>query len=180
MDESYVPFEIVSLEGEDKYEHFIEIDSNQGKTRVKLRADIDRVDRKNGVVRVLDYKTGRDETEIGSFENLFSHKNDQKNRRGRKAGYQTFFYAWLYAAKYGDNVPIVPSLINIKQIFQTDFDYYLKIDNKPISDAGNYLPLFEQNTKKLLEEIFSPAQPFIQTEDRQKCIYCDYRGICER
>ncbi|MEQ9008278.1 MAG: PD-(D/E)XK nuclease family protein, partial [Ekhidna sp.] len=180
MDKQYVPFEIISLEAEDKYERFIEIQPNEKSINVKLGADIDRVDRKGETVRVLDYKTGRDETEIGSFDNIFNPDVFYKYQPGRKAGYQTFFYAWLYASKYGQENSIVPGLINIKQFFQTDFDYRLKTNGNPIADARAYLPPFEQKMKELLTEIFSKEEPFDQTEDLKKCNFCDFRGICER
>ncbi|MEQ9467303.1 MAG: PD-(D/E)XK nuclease family protein [Ekhidna sp.] len=180
MDKAYVPFEIVSLEAEDNYAHYLEIHPDGKKMKVKLGADIDRVDRKNGTVRVLDYKTGRDETEIGSFDNLFSEEVSYRYKAGRKAGYQTFFYAWLYASKYGQENTIVPGLVNIKQFFQPDFDFRLKTDGVRIADARGYLQRFEENMKKLLEEIFSNEHPFDQTEDVTKCMFCDFRGICER
>ena len=180
MDRVYAPFEIVSLEDEDKYQRFIAIHANGGQLDVKLGADIDRVDRKEGAVRVLDYKTGRDETEIGSFDNIFNAEVNYKYKGGRKAGYQTFFYAWLYASKYGEEKEIVPGLINIKNFFQPDFDYRLKTDGNPIPDARPYLGLFEQNMRQLLEEIFSKDHPFDQTDDDRKCTFCDFKGICER
>lgn len=180
MDRSYTPFEIISLEDEDKYERFIEINYEGRKIGVKLGADIDRVDKKNGVVRVLDYKTGKDETEIGSFDNLFRPESNQKYRLGRKAGYQTFFYAWLYASKYGDSDTIVPGLINIKQFFQDDFDFRIKQGGTPINDARMYLSSFEDGLRGLLEEIFSPESSFSQTEDLRKCAFCDFKGICSR
>lgn len=180
MDKKYVPFEIVSLEAEDKYERFIQINPNGTDIKVKLGADIDRVDKKGDVVRVLDYKTGRDETEIGAFENIFNPNVFYKFQAGRKAGYQTFFYAWLYASKYGEEQNIVPGLINIKQFFQNDFDYRLKTNGNPIADARAYLSEFENKMKELLEEIFSEEESFTQTEDLRKCSFCDFRGICER
>ncbi|MBC6410543.1 MAG: PD-(D/E)XK nuclease family protein [Ekhidna sp.] len=180
MDKAYVPFEIVSLENEDKYERFIAIEANGKKLKVKLGADIDRVDKKNGVVRVIDYKTGRDETEIGSFDNLFKPEVSQKYLAGRKAGFQTFFYAWLYSSKYGESQAIVPGLINIKQFFQEGFDYKIKKEGIPIKDARPYMDVFEKNLKRLLEEIFSSSEPFNQTEDLKKCVFCDFKGICER
>ncbi|MEO9869208.1 PD-(D/E)XK nuclease family protein [Ekhidna sp.] len=180
MDKKYVPFEIVSLEAEDKYERFIEINPNESKINVKLGADIDRVDKKDDTVRVIDYKTGRDETEIGSFDNIFNPDVYYKYQAGRKAGYQTFFYAWLYASKYGQDNAIVPGLINIKQFFQSDFDYRLKTNGNPIADSRAFLPPFEDKMKELLEEIFSKDQSFDQTEDLKKCTFCDFKGICER
>ena len=179
-DKEYAPFEIVSLEDEDKYERFLSINANDRKVDVKLGADIDRVDKKDGVVRVLDYKTGRDETEIGVFENIFNPDVAPKFKWGRKAGYQTFFYAWLYASKKGSMDAIVPGLINIKQFFQTDFDYRLKRNGIPIPDSRDYLPEFEAKLVNLLEEIFGMNHSFDQTEDLKKCTFCDFKGICGR
>ncbi|WP_425391937.1 PD-(D/E)XK nuclease family protein [Ekhidna sp.] len=181
QDRAYVPFEIISLEAEDKYERKLTINPNGDKAwNVKLGADIDRVDRKNDVVRVLDYKTGRDNTEIGAFENIFNPEVNGRYKDGRKAGYQTFFYAWLYASKYGKEQAIVPGLINIKQFFQPDFDYRLKTNGKPITDASPYLDSFEEHMKDLLEEIFSRTVAFDQTADEKKCVFCDFKGICGR
>ncbi|WP_421762627.1 PD-(D/E)XK nuclease family protein [Ekhidna sp.] len=180
MDKKYVPFEIISLEAEDKYERLVEITTNDRPIKVKLGADIDRVDRKGETVRVLDYKTGRDETEIGNFENIFNPDVFYKFQAGRKAGYQTFFYAWIYASKHGLENAIVPGLINIKQFFQSDFDYRLKTNGNPIADSRAFLPQFEQKMKELLEEIFNKEEPFNQTEDLRKCAFCDFKGICER
>lgn len=179
MDKQYVPFEVLSLEREDKYERFIEINPNGNPIKVKLGADIDRVDKKDGIVRVLDYKTGRDETEIGDFESIFNPIKN-KNETGRKAGYQTFFYAWLYASKYGTEQAIVPGLINIKQFFRSDFDFRLKTKGNPIEDARPYLAAFDENMKSLLSQVFSMEEPFSQTDDESKCAYCDFKGICER
>ncbi|MEM6735634.1 MAG: PD-(D/E)XK nuclease family protein [Bacteroidota bacterium] len=180
MDKQYSPFQILSLEDEDKYERYISINANGNNINVKLGADIDRVDMKEGMVRVLDYKTGRDETEIGNIENLFKSKVQQQYKAGRKAGYQTFFYAWLYASKYGLENAIIPGLINIKEFFQPNFDFRLKSNTSPITDARSYLPIFEQKMKELLNEVFDAKIPFDQTEDLTKCIFCDFRGICER
>lgn len=180
LDRAYVPFEVVSLEKEDKYERTIKIEANDGTYNVTLGADIDRVDVKDGVVRVLDYKTGRDESEIGQFDSLFDSKAGATSKNGRKAGYQTFFYAWLYASKHGTASAIVPGLINMKQFFQEDFDYRLKIEGDPITDSRPFLDAFEGKLKELLQEIFSLDHPFDQTEDTSKCTYCEFKGICAR
>ena len=180
MDKAYAPFEIVSLEGEDKYERFVAIEPNGKRLSVKLGANIDRVDRKNGAARVIDYKTGRDETEIGSLDNLFKPEVSLKYKEGRKAGFQTFFYAWLYSARYGQSDAIVPGLINIRQFFRESFDYRIKKEGVPVEDASPYMDQFEKNLKKLLEEIFSSTEPFDQTEDLKKCAFCDFKGMCGR
>lgn len=180
LDKGYVPFEIISLEDEDKYERFLQIDLGGEEIGVKLGADIDRVDKKEGKVRVLDYKTGRDETNVGEFSNIFKESVHYKYKYSRKAGYQTFFYAWLYASKRGEELPIEPGLINLKKVFQTDFDHRLQIDGQYLSDVRSYLPEFEEKLKFLLEEIFNENIPFDQTEDDSKCKFCDFKSICDR
>ncbi len=180
MDKAYAPFKIVSLEDEDKYDHLMEIKSDNRKFLVKLGADIDRVDIKDGQVRIIDYKTGRDDTEIGNMKNLFNPQVSSKYKSARKAGFQTFFYAWLYAKKYGVKNPISAGLLNIKQFFQPDFDFRIKIEGRPVKDVRSYLTQFEADLKVLLEDIFSSDQSFKQTEDRKMCSFCDFKGICER
>lgn len=180
MDRAYVPFQIVSLEAEDQYQHYLPIFSNEEQINVKLGADIDRVDKKEGAVRIIDYKTGKDETDIGDFENIFDPELSGKHKNARKAGYQTFFYAWLFSCKYGDNDAISSGLINIKQVFQKDFDFRLKMNGVPIQDVRRYLPRFEEKLKELLTEIFSMDVAFSQTQELSKCQFCDFNGICGR
>ncbi|MDE0470905.1 MAG: PD-(D/E)XK nuclease family protein [Ekhidna sp.] len=135
MDKAHAPFEIISLEKDDNYTHFIDIEPDGKPLKVKLGADIDRVDRKGEEVRVIDYKTGRDNTEIGSFDSLFEREVSQTYQAGRKAGFQTLFYAWLYGAKYGQSHATVPGLININQFFREGFDYRIKQKGTPMEDA---------------------------------------------
>ncbi|MBT7995493.1 MAG: hypothetical protein HN691_11500, partial [Bacteroidetes bacterium] len=39
---------------------------------------------------------------------------------------------------------------------------------------------FESHLKLLLQDIFNPDVSFRQTEDKKKCEYCPYKGICNR
>jgi hypothetical protein len=39
---------------------------------------------------------------------------------------------------------------------------------------------FDSGLAQLLEEIFDPLQPFLQTPDEKSCRYCPYSGICYR
>jgi hypothetical protein len=32
----------------------------------------------------------------------------------------------------------------------------------------------------LLQEIFLPDVPFVQTEQEEKCAYCDFKALCRR
>ena len=181
MDEQYVPFEVVSLEKEDNYERTLTIQPNGKSYKVRLGADIDRVDRKEGAVRVIDYKSGRDDKEIESVGKVFDRTPGTTYKPGRnKAGFQTLFYAWLYASKRGTSDTIVPGLLNMQELFQPDFDLRLTMGNKPLEDSRPYLQEFENHLSNLLSEIYGMDQPFDQTEDERKCTFCDFNGICGR
>ena len=181
MDERYAPFEVVSLEKEDNYQRSLAIKSNSKTYQVNLGADIDRVDRKDGTVRVIDYKSGRDEKEIESIEKIFDRTPGSTWKAGRnKAGFQTMFYGWLYASKNGTEDAIVPGLLNMQELFQKEFDLRLKMNGEPLTDARPHLEIFESKLSEVLHELYGMEQPFDQTEDESKCQWCDFKGICGR
>ena len=181
MDEAYAPFEIVSLEKEENYKRKLAIQANGTTYQITLGADIDRVDRKDGVVRVIDYKSGRDVKEITSVEKVFDRTSASNRKAGRnKAGFQILFYGWLYASKKGQENAIVPGLLNISELFQPEFDLRLKVNGELLEDARPHLAEFENHLSMLLTEIYSMEQAFDQTEDEKKCSFCDFKGICGR
>lgn len=182
LDEAYAPFEIRSLENDKdgNYDRFLTIKPNDQEFNIHLKGIIDRVDRKDGLVRVIDYKSGRDKTEIESVQKVFDRTSNYYRLPRNKAGFQTLYYAWLYGAKHGTDEPIVPGILNIQELFTPDFDERLKIKGQPIEDARVHLPEFEERFSSLLSEIYSLEQPFDQTEDEGKCQWCDFKGICGR
>lgn len=181
MDEAYAPFEIVSLEKEENYKRELAVEADGKTYRITLGADIDRVDRKVGVVRVIDYKSGKDDKEIVSVEKIFDRTPGSSWKAGRnKAGFQTLFYGWLYASKKGQEDAIVPGLLNMSELFQPDFDLRLKTNGELLEDARPFLEQFENLLSQLIAEIYGMEQPFDQTEDEKKCSYCDFKGICGR
>ncbi|MCP4460104.1 MAG: hypothetical protein GY816_19085 [Cytophagales bacterium] len=181
QDEKYAPFQIVGMEKDENYMRTLQVQT-QGRTiDVRLGADIDRVDRKDGVVRVIDYKSGRDKREIESIEKLFDRKSGTTYKPGRnKAGFQIMYYAWLYASKFGKKEAIAPGLIGIRELFQADFDFRLTFKDEPMLDARTYIPDFEERFTSLVHEVFDIEQPFDQTEEDIVCKYCDFNGICGR
>lgn len=178
MDEAYAPFEIRSLENDQAgdYSLNLPVEVDDRHFSVSLKGIIDRVDKKNGTVRVIDYKSGRDTTEMKNVESVLDRHNDKRN----KAGFQTMYYAWLYAAKYGKEDMIVPGIFNIQELFVDDFDFRLKQTGRPVEDARVYLPEFEERFTNLLKEIYGMSQPFDQTDNTAKCVWCDFKGICGR
>lgn len=171
-DKTYAPFAIELLEV-NSFNTKFPLSANQS---VALGGKIDRVDRKENQVRIIDYKTGKDLNDFKSVASLFDRDDAKRN----KAVFQAMMYAWVYARKISGSYVLQPGLMNRKELFKNNFQYGLRIDGQRIEDAHRYLPEFEDHLLKLLKEIFDAKTPFDQTEDLKRCEICAFRGICSR
>jgi CRISPR/Cas system-associated exonuclease Cas4 (RecB family) len=144
---------------------------------VVLGGTIDRVDKKGNQIRVIDYKTGRDELDFKNIESLF-YREGKRN----KAAFQTLLYALLYKNNnvVDDQEKIVPGLINRNNLFDEEFHFGLTINKKRLDDATPLFSEFETHLQLLLEEIFDPAGVFNQTDKTETCKLCAYKEICYR
>lgn len=145
----------------------------EGKT-VNFIAFIDRLDEVNGQTRVIDYKTGTGKKM--SFKDMENLVTDSNNRSG--AIFQTFFYAWLIYQETG-NKNLNPSVYYIRNLFK-GFDPYIYTGKTIVDDFAPYLKEFNTTLETLLSDIFNPKIPFTQTENQDKCRYCNYKDICLR
>ncbi len=168
-------FRIVGLEKE--HLAHLRIETEEGHQEVALGGVIDRMDIKDEVVRLLDYKTGKDNKKVSSIASLF----DRDDKKRNKAAMQTFLYAFFYQYQNPESqLPIKPGIINIKEIYSQDFSPYLQLNNSEVHDYREFAEEFEQGLRGLLEEIVNPLVPFDQTEDKKKCTYCAYKELCGR
>ncbi|GAA0893168.1 PD-(D/E)XK nuclease family protein [Fulvivirga kasyanovii] len=176
LDEQYAPFEFIGAE--QKYELDLKIDNDISEAKepikVGLRGTIDRLDKKNGKVRLIDYKTGQDKHLFENIEELFDRK--KKN----KAAFQTFYYALLYQYKKQPTDLMVPAVFNKDALFMGE-DVMLRHKTMgKVDNAAIFLDEYTALLKELIGEIFNPAMSFVQTDDEAKCKFCAYSGICER
>ena len=175
-DAQYAPFEVVSLEREADtgYARLLPVPVGDASVTVRLKGIIDRVDRKGDTVRVVDYKTGRDEKKIKSIASLFDREDKQRN----KAAMQAMFYAFLYEPGATPDERITPGLVNAKELFGDQFDPRLILDKHPVDDFRPYAAEFTRALTGLLAELYDPAVPFTQTDDLKKCDYCPFVRLC--
>uniref|UniRef100_UPI00404887C1 PD-(D/E)XK nuclease family protein n=1 Tax=Algoriphagus sp. TaxID=1872435 RepID=UPI00404887C1 len=168
-------FKVVGLEKE--HRAYLSIKTEEGEQEVALGGVIDRMDIKDAVVRLLDYKTGKDTKKIASIGSLFDRENTKRN----KAAMQTFLYAFFHHYQFPETqLPLKPGIINIKEIYSPDFSPYLQLNDAEVNDYRVFAAEFEQGLRGLLEEIVDPLIPFDQTEDKKKCTYCAYKELCGR
>lgn len=173
LDKAYTPFTMEAIE-QGGVLYRVKIDQSPG--YVVIGGKIDRIDSKNGLIRVIDYKTGKDELNFESIESLFSREGKRN-----KAAFQTLIYALLYNTNLNPgNARISPGLINRMSLFEDSFEFGLKMAKTPVRDVNRLLPDFEAHLRKLLEELFNPETVFDQTTTVETCRICAYRNICYR
>jgi hypothetical protein len=78
-----------------------------------------------------------------------------------------------------DSHAVYPGIYGLKKIFKQE-SYRLVMKEKGNADL-NYPEIkseFEPLLVGLLEEIFNPEIPFVQTSVEEHCQYCPYTSIC--
>lgn len=178
VDKAHAPFRLVGLEK--KYEMVIEVPFGGKSYTMRLQGNIDRVDEKDGKIRVLDYKTGKDIRAFKNIEELFDRENTSRN----KAAMQVLLYTLLYTRNQAEtlgNKELHPALYNSKELYAKGFNGRLQFDGEELNVLTDSMQEeTEQQLKSLLQEILAGEQPFDQREDEKGCEYCGYAGICGR
>ena len=183
FDQDYAPFRILGLETSTRDGFIVNfpVQVNGEELMVGLKGKIDRIDIKQGTVRVLDYKSGRDEKDFTDVPSLIDR--EEKNRR--KAVFQVFFYSYLFQQTYkGTYDRLQPGLFNSRDLFDEDFSWQV-IQKKgreaiAVEDFRGFEEEFLPVVNELLTEIYDSEVPFDQVDDHKKCRYCPYRSICSR
>ena len=181
-DMDYAPFEIVALEEFRGYEHPMELDLADGqKQTVIVWAVIDRIDRKAGLNRIIDYKTGKIDKEFASIVSLMDRNDEKRNEKV----FQVLFYSFVFQ-KLKKTSNIAPGFYNIRDMYSDNFspEVVIKVEKEKKKVYGalydELILEFEKELKGLLEEIFNPEVPFDQTPEVEKCEWCKFKQICSR
>jgi RecB family exonuclease len=139
---------------------------------IHLKGFADRIDKRQNILTILDYKTGKiDEKElkINDVEELFQDPNKGKL-------FQLFFYGLLYKQKLKQKNPpyFNAGIISFQNLHKNGKSLLLP----DIEKFNKLLPDFEKRLEMLIQEIINSKIPFTQTEDPSRCKYCDYQDLC--
>jgi hypothetical protein len=177
-DREIAPFTIIELEKQLSFNLEVACD---GKEYVfRTGGTIDRLDRVEGVTRVVDYKTGDTVRKISSTEDLFA--DDRK--KDLDGWLQTLLYceAWFAHNKTGS---VRPSIYRVKKLTAERFSDTLKIGEGragelTVNDYQVVRESYLSGLKGVISSIFSIDEPFRMTTHLSKCRYCLYSGLCQR
>lgn len=138
---------------------------------VRINGSFDRLDRVNGIARIVDYKSG-------SMLDIKPDKNSQpKDLAGKPAGkgqIQGLIYALMYLDNRKNEDGVRVGFYHLKEL-------------QALKELSNTEPLtrddlqpFQAFLQSVVDEIFNTEVPFGQTTDRKTCEYCTFRELCRR
>ena len=135
---------------------------------VNLYGIIDRAEKVNGHVRITDYKSGKvKSTTYKSIEELFSSTD-------KKELFQLMFYSLLSSSFHSK--PVAAGIYILRDM--AEGVRHLNGDGLPVSQEK--MDVFKVRLTDLINEITNEKTPFIQTEDKERCRFCEFADICTR
>ncbi len=195
LDKEYAPFKVIANELKVSKEIEVELtDSNLGEQTIKILigGSIDRIDEKEGIIRIFDYKTGSDKTEgnqvapFTSISELFIPDSDLNTNNKERYGYamQVLVYSYIYGTESPNKIK--PSLAYVNSAKSND---NICVQRWPTQDEGKakqtiYLDdptkyaEIEDGIKTIIRDMLDIQKPFKANKKIGICRYCDFKSYC--
>ena len=170
-DERYAPFTLIALER--KIKSTVDFKVNGKMEGITINGTIDRIDEKDGITRIVDYKTGSDKLSFtDDMKQLFSIDGKSNN----KALIQTMIYT--YALEQFDKITgVQPVLYVVKTMSESGIYFYNKRNKLELQFLEDIKPEFEYYLKATLEELFDESIPFRVSQAADNYSYSKYKTL---
>ena len=173
--------EFVVAETESNVKLTLPIEVGEEMFEVHLAGRADRIDSlNNGLLRVIDYKTGKPRLNYNGIKSLFHGEPIATKRESNIIN--TLLYSMMLSHERGRDV--CPELYYVGSMVHKDYSpkFIETIERKSrtLEAYSEVATEFEDEVKCTLKEMFDRSIPFMQCEDSSACKYCDYQTICNR
>lgn len=150
-----------------------------------LKGTVDRIDTKGNITRIIDYKTGKSDTEFISMEDVFGvvppaeDNGYTPRKKGKSQILQTLLYCWILSERYPNLSPHIyatrrlADTTTITCVHTKDSEEALVFDDKLKQE-------FSDELHKLIDEILNKDIPFYPTSESRLCDTCPFAMLCER
>ena len=134
----------------------------------------DRIDRlPDGTLRIVDYKTGKDDTSFTTVDDLFTVTTKDKNLRGIL---QLMLYCNAYAIEKKTDAPIMPVIYKLRNMSETGVIY----NGSQLKDYHAINNEFKAKMDEKIGTLFNTDAPFRQSSQNDSCRFCKYIDFCRR
>lgn len=138
---------------------------------VNISGIVDRIDRINGTLRVVDYKTGR----VDSKELAVEMQKIADGAPMPRKWLQLMCYALIYTGNHDINETLTAGIYPLRS-FQSGVCMASVDGTNAIGNRA--LESFKERLKLLIAEIMDPAVPFAPPKKPQGCAYCPVASFC--
>lgn len=168
-DSSNAEFSIINLEEE----YSRDLNLNNYNLNVKIKGNIDRVDRQSETLRVIDYKTGSVNKQAEAISDLFA----QDRKYDLDILMQVFLYSYILRKDFDFVCPAVFDLNKLGKNY--DFKILLT-KNEVINFSDENVQDFEACLIEMFQGFIDPNSNFSQTKTSDNCTYCPFKNICQK
>ena len=150
----------------------------------------DRIDQFDGLIRVIDYKTGHVEGADLKIPVRHHHESDLEYlRQIPDKALQLLLYKYLYLKGNPKLSPdhVIGAIHGLKYAHDIEFELSKTAPKKDDADADtafleddNFISDMEAMLEAVVNEMLDTEIPFVQAEDDKKCRYCEFKLICKR
>lgn len=173
---NYLSYEEADIQKHELYvvnvEHRLHTKLNVNGIECTIAGKADRIDRHDGIVRIIDYKTGilrENEVKVPSKIESITDIPDK--------AMQLLIYKYLYLKEHPDVNPdqVTAALFGLKNQ-RICFD--LKVDYPDLND--DFVGTMDRILSEVLANLLDRSQPFAQPKDAKvkPCHFCDFKRIC--
>ena len=150
----------------------------------KFAGRTDRIDRWNGLVRVIDYKTGKVETKDLTVPARQPDDDDLGFLKSiPEKALQLLLYEYMYLKGNQDVSPsqVEAEIHGLRYANTIEFGLTRskKVSVRFLED-DTFIADMEAMLRAVVAEIFDTETPFAQTGDEKNCRNCDFKVICKR
>lgn len=164
------------LNYETKVTTILPVEVNERVLPVRIGGIIDRIDKINEAIHIIDFKTGKysnKKVNVKFIEDIFRPTNDTDGIL------QTFTYSLIYSNEHPEITPPKPNLWFVrKRAENNSYSPAITVKNTSPTDIADSTEEFRVQLIKLISELFNPKIPFTQTSNGTLCRQCPYQCIC--
>ena len=150
----------------------------------------DRIDQFDGLIRVIDYKTGH--VASTDLKVPVRHQNESDLaylKQIPEKALQLLLYKYLYLKGNPTISPdqVTAAIHGLKYANAIEFELSKAVPKKDAADAdinfledSTFINDMEAMLEAVVDEMLDTQIPFEQAEDDKKCSYCEFKLICKR
>ncbi|MCF8303537.1 MAG: PD-(D/E)XK nuclease family protein [Bacteroidales bacterium] len=168
--------QIVDLEKKVKTNlHINDPNNDNNILQVALKGTIDRVDRKDETLRIVDYKTGNvnrsKELKVKDWQELTTNPDLTK-------AIQVLIYGYLWYRNTNTGESMTSGVISLRK-FSEGFQAVTLPDEQDLT-KGEIINKTEGILKDVFTDLLNKNNPIVQTPKPENCTYCPFKSICNR